>query len=232
MKSNQQLQFFATPQYPCAYLPGRIARNYVIDPDFEMDSVVYSQLIEMGFRRSGTQVYKPECNPCKECISTRILVNYFKPSRSQRRNLRNNKDLSIKVNKEGFKDEYLALYEEYLVSRHDNDDTAGIKDFFEADWCTIYFIEFHIEDNLLGVAVVDVLDNSLSSVYTFFKPEEAGKRSLGTFAVLWQLEYAKQHNKQYVYPGYWIKDCNKMNYKTRFQPLEGNFSGKWLKLEK
>lgn len=231
MTSDQELKLFSTPQYPCSYLPGRIARNYVVDPNFALNTSLYSRLIQMGFRRSGSQVYKPECGQCKECISSRIVVNDFHPSRSQRRNLKNNADLSIVINTSGFKQYYIPLYEHYLHHRHDNNDTSNIEDFFEADWCDVAYIEFyHPNDELLGVAVVDILENSLSSVYTFFKPEES-KRSLGTFAVLWQIDYAKSNNIDYVYPGYWIKDCPKMNYKTRFQPLEGYFSGRWLRLK-
>jgi arginine-tRNA-protein transferase len=185
----------------------------------------------MGFRRSGSQVYKPECGQCKECISSRIVTKHFSPSRSQRRNLKTNRDLSVVINTTGFKARYLPLYEDYLQSRHDNNDASNIEDFFEAKWCNVHYIEFYNPNNsLLGVAVVDVLKNGLSSVYTFFTPEES-KRSLGTFAVLWQIEYAKKNDIDYVYPGYWIKDCSKMNYKTRFQPLEGYYSGKWLPIK-
>jgi len=238
MKSDQELKLFSTPQYPCSYLAGRIARNYVVDPNFSLNTTLYSNLIQMGFRRSGSQVYKPECGQCKECVSSRILVANFTPSRSQRRNLKTNNDLSVVINTTGFKSDYIPLYKSYLLNRHDNNDTSNIEDFFEADWCKVYYIEFYHqeeeknqEQRLLGVAVVDVLDNGLSSVYTFFQPKES-KRSLGTFAVLWQINYAKSNNIDYVYPGYWIKDCSKMNYKTRFQPLQGYFSGKWLPIKK
>jgi arginine-tRNA-protein transferase len=238
MKSDQELKLFSTPQYPCSYLPGRIARNYVVDPNFTLNTTFYSNLIQMGFRRSGSQVYKPECGQCKECVSSRILVKNFTPSRSQRRNLKSNNDLSVIINTTGFKSYYIPLYESYLLNRHDNNDTNNIEDFFEANWCNVYYIEFYHQEKennqdqrLLGVAVVDILENGLSSVYTFFHPEES-KRSLGTFAVLWQINYAKKNNIDFVYPGYWIKDCPKMNYKTRFQPLEGYFSGKWLPIKK
>lgn len=233
MKSDQELKLFSTPKYPCSYLPGRIARNYVVDPNFSISTALYSNLIQMGFRRSGSQVYKPECGQCHECISSRILAKDFTPSRSQRRNLKTNSDLSVIINTTGFKPDYLPLYKHYLSSRHDNNDSNNIEDFFEADWSDVHYIEFYHQTNkhdLLGVAVVDVLENGLSSVYTFFQPEHS-KRSLGTFAVLWQVEYAKQNNMDYVYPGYWIKDCSKMNYKTRFQPLEGYFSGRWLPIK-
>ncbi len=232
MKFTEAMQFFSTGNFPCSYLPGRIARNCVIDPQFLMDTAVYSNLIKSGFRRSGTQVYRPQCLPCTECVSTRIPVVDFMLSRSQKRTLKNNKDLIVKVNKDGFKQEYLSLYDQYLQVRHNNENSEGVEDFFESDWCNTHYIEFYEEDQLLGVAVVDVLTDEVSAVYTLFDSDQGSKRSLGTFAVLWQVEYAKKLGKSYVYPGYWIKDCQKMNYKSRFQPLEGFFDGRWMPIEK
>ncbi len=232
MKSTQSLPFFSTGQFPCSYLPGRIARNCVIDPQFPMDTAVYSDLIKSGFRRSGSQVYRPQCLPCKECISTRIPVDAFHPSRSQRRNLKMNRDLQVTINPSGFKDVYLPLYERYLEERHNSDNVEAVEAFFESGWCQTHYIEFYENGQLLGVAVVDVLPTELSAVYTLFDTNKGSKRSLGTYAVLWQIEYAKKLGKSHVYPGYWIKDCHKMNYKSRFQPLQGFYDGRWIHIEK
>ncbi len=232
MKFTEPLQFFSTGNFPCSYIPGNIARNCVIDPQFDMDDGVYSTLLRSGFRRSGSQVYRPQCLPCTECVSTRIPVTDFKPSRSQKRTLRDNEDLIIKVNTSGFKPDYLSLYNQYLLDRHDSDQSEGVEEFFGSGWCNTHYIEFYNKEQLLGVAVVDVLVDEISAVYTLFDNDKAYKRSLGTFAVLWQVEYAKRLGKHYVYPGYWIKDCSKMNYKSRFQPLEGFFDGRWAPIKK
>jgi len=232
MESVQSLQFFSTGQFPCSYLPGRIARNCVIDPQFPMDEAVYSDLLKSGFRRSGSQVYRPQCLPCKECISTRIPADDFKPSRSQRRNLKLNRDLRIEINMAGFKPEYADLYKSYLQDRHQNHDADGVEDFFESDWCPTHYIEFYDNKKLIGVAVVDILPTEISAVYTLFDTQRGSKRGLGTFAVLWQIDYALKLGKQYVYPGYWIEKCSKMNYKSRFQPLEGYRDGRWFAIAK
>jgi len=237
MKLSHPLKIFPTGMHPCSYLPGLIARNAVVDPDYEMNPEVYDYLIQNGFRRSGEQVYRPYCHTCEECVTTRIPVAEFKRSRSQKRNWKLNQDLLIKINTDGFKEEYLPLYQKYLVNRHDSMDSEGVESFLLADWCNIHFIEFYTFDEtnntqqLIGVAVTDVMKSGLSAVYTFFDPAE-GKRGLGVFAVLWQIEYAKNEGKKYVYPGFWIKDCRKMNYKTRYQPIEGLKRGKWISLEK
>ena len=236
MKLDQPLKIFPTGMHPCSYLPGLIARNAVVDPGFKMTPEVYDYLICNGFRRSGDQVYRPYCHTCEECITTRIPVNEFKRSRSQKRTWKLNQDLIVKINKDGFKDDYLSLYQRYLESRHDNQDYDGVETFLLAEWCDIHFIEFYQLDNdvetLIGVAVTDVIKSGLSAVYTFFDPQQGNRRSLGVYAVLWQIEYAKAEQRDYVYPGFWIKDCRKMNYKTRYQPIEGLQRGKWLRLEK
>jgi len=224
--------------HPCSYLPGLIARNAVVDPEYEMTPDIYDYLIKSGFRRSGEQVYRPYCHTCEECVTTRIPVDDFKRSRSQKRNWKLNKDLVVKINNDGFRDDYLPLYQTYLSSRHESQDFEGVEKFLVADWCDIQFIEFYSVDNthqavesLIGVAVIDTVKSGFSAVYTFFDPEQDG-RSLGVYAVLWQIEYAKQQNLEYVYPGFWIKNCRKMNYKTRFQPIEGLIKGNWIALEK
>ncbi len=237
MKLSHPLKIFPTGMHPCSYLPGLIARNAVVDPDYKMTPKVYDYLIQNGFRRSGEQVYRPYCHTCEECITTRIPVAKFKRSRSQKRNWKQNQDLHVKVNTDGFKDEYLPLYQKYLESRHDSRDYEGVESFLVADWCDIQFIEFYSTDEkdelkLIGVAVIDVIKSGYSAVYTFFDPDEGNKRSLGVYAVLWQIETARENGLQYVYPGFWIKDCRKMNYKTRYQPIEGLQRGKWIPLEK
>lgn len=232
MKLSQPLKIFPTALHACSYLPGRIARNAVIDPKFPMSPSVYDYLIKSGFRRSGQQVYKPYCQTCTKCATTRIPVAEFKASRSQRRNWKLNQDFVININKEGFKDDYLPLYAEYLAARHESDDYDGVDEFLTSDWCHTQFIEFYFEEKLVGVATIDILESGLSAVYTFFDAKMGHKRGLGVFAILWEIEHAKELGLEYVYPGYWIEDCNKMNYKTRYQPIEGLIDGRWHLLSK
>ncbi|MCK5917286.1 MAG: arginyltransferase [Cocleimonas sp.] len=231
MKLSQPLKIFPTALHACSYLPARIARNAVIDPKFPMSPSVYDYLIKSGFRRSGQQVYKPYCQSCTKCATTRINVTEFKASRSQRRNWRINQDIVVVINDADFNDEYLPLYAEYLADRHESDDYEGVDEFLTSDWCNTQFIEFHLDDKLIGVATIDVLESGLSAVYTFFNSVGA-KRGLGVFAVLWEIEQARKLGLEYVYPGYWIKDCKKMSYKSRYQPIEGLVDGMWRLLPK
>ncbi|MCK5903527.1 MAG: arginyltransferase [Cocleimonas sp.] len=232
MKLTQPLKIYPTALHACSYLRGVIARNAVIDPKFPMSPSVYDYLIKSGFRRSGQQVYKPYCQSCTKCTTTRINALDFKPSRSQRRNWKANQDLVIVINKDGFKDEYLSLYALYLEARHENDDYEGVDEFLTSDWCDTEFIEFYAENQLIGVATIDLLASGLSAVYTFFDPTAGHKRGLGVFAILWEIEHAKTLALDYVYPGYWIEDCAKMSYKTRYQPIEGLIKGQWRLLPK
>jgi len=241
MKLDQPLKIFPTAMHPCSYIPGLIARNAVVDPDYEMNPDIYDYLIQNGFRRSGDQVYRPYCHTCEKCVTTRIPVKEFKRSRSQKRLWKLNQDLIIKENENGFKQEYLPIYQRYLESRHESLDFEGVEKFLTADWCNILFYEFYQletddlgnqQERLIGIAVTDQVKSGLSAVYTFFDPEYGSKRSLGSYAILWQVEEAIKQELDYVYPGFWIKDCRKMNYKSNFQPIHGLIKGKWLALEK
>ncbi len=237
MKLDQPLKIFPTAMHPCSYIPGLIARNAVVDPDYDMNPEIYDYLIQNGFRRSGEQVYRPYCHTCEKCVTTRIPIKDFKRSRSQKRIWRLNQDLIVKINKDGFRKDYLPIYQRYLESRHESVDYEGVEKFLMAQWCDVLFYEFYQKDQtgndeLIGIAVTDQVKSGLSAVYTFFEPEHGSKRSLGVFAILWQIESAIAQKLQYVYPGFWIKDCRKMNYKSNYQPIEGLIKGKWVPLEK
>jgi arginine-tRNA-protein transferase len=193
--------------------------------------------LNKGFRRSGSDVYRPCCYRCQACVSTRIPVESFKPSRSQKRTWNLNQDLSVRVNQDGYREEYTDLYLRYVRSRHagggmDDDTPSTFANFILTDWCQTVLIEFWKDERLMAVASTDWLKQGLSSVYTFFDPEEGSERGLGTFALLWQIHWAKELKLPYVYPGYWIKESPKMNYKVRFQPIEGFVNNQWVPIAK
>ncbi|MGB1254266.1 MAG: arginyltransferase [Thiolinea sp.] len=234
---SESLELYITASHECPYLDGYKATNLLVDPGFRMDPYIYGRLIDKGFRRSGADVYRPCCYRCQACVSTRIPVNDFKPRRSQRRNWKQNTDLRIVVNEDGFKPEYAGLYLNYIRSRHagggmDDDSPDSFANFILTSWCNTILLEFHDDERLLGVAATDCLPQGLSSVYTFFDPDVSTQRGLGTFAVLWQIEYAKSLGLEYVYPGYWIADSDKMRYKTDFQPIQGYIDNEWVSLKR
>lgn len=235
MSAAANLNLYITAVHPCPYLPEREAMNLLVDPCYRMNTELYARLLNDGFRRSGADVYRPHCKRCDACISTRIPVQAFTPNRSQRRNIQRNQDLQVCVNRNGFSAEYAELYRRYIRKRHagggmDSDSTSTFASFLLTAWCKTALVEFRHEGTLLAVAAVDELKTGLSSVYTFFDPEEGERRGLGTYAVLWQIAQAQQQGLPYVYPGYWIAESAKMRYKIRFQPIEGLVDGQWRRL--
>jgi arginine-tRNA-protein transferase len=224
---------YISQAHECSYLPDREARSLFLDPSAEVTAEIYQQLIDRGFRRSGCYLYQPACAACDACISLRIPVEKFRPSRSQRRNWKQNLPrYQVTTVEAGYRESHFQLYKKYLMQRHPDgamscNSPGQYIQFLTCDWAHTEFIEFHREDQLVAVAVSDVLPNGTSSVYTFFDPEET-RHGLGVFALLWQIEHAKSLGKDWVYPGFWVKECEKMNYKTRFRPYEAWTGQHWV----
>ena len=230
----RDLKVYTTYPHSCSYLEEQEATTLFIDPRQKMDKNLYSNLSVLGFRRSGNHVYRPHCTHCEACIPARIPVAGFKPKRSQRRTLARNDDLRVERSEDIRDDQAFELYQRYIQLRHsDGDmyppDREQYESFLNNAWnCTRYY-RFYWRDTLLGVAVVDELVDGLSAIYTFFEPEEQ-KRSLGNYAVLWQIEKAREMGLHYLYLGYWIRDCQKMAYKSEYRPLELYVNSRWTSL--
>ena len=226
-----KLGFYMTPEHECNYLPGENAKTVFADPDFPINENIYTVLARHGFRRSGKHIYKPQCQQCNACIAIRLPVNNFIRNRNQKRNWARNNDLKITKVPANFNDEYFNLYQRYLAVRHpdggmNSSDPEEFTSFLISDWATTIFYEFRKKDKLLAVAVVDELTDGLSAVYTFFEPNQS-HRSLGRFAVLTEIEGARHQGLQWLYLGYWIADCKKMQYKDEYQPLEYFYQDMW-----
>lgn len=228
------LQFYSTAEYPCSYLPGRMARSEVAAPAHLIDAHMYSRLIEQGFRRSGLFTYRPQCRGCQACVPLRVDVANFRPDRTQRRVMRRHSDLVVRVLPLSWRADHFALYHRYQTRRHagagmDDDTEKQYRQFLLASGVESRLIEFRTDDGKVRmVALVDLLDNGLSAVYTFFDPDVQG--SLGTYGVLWQLDQCHQLGLSWLYLGYWIRESRKMAYKSRFRPAQVLVDGQWQEL--
>lgn len=224
--TESHIKLFVTPPHPCSYLTGQQATTLFIDPALEVTVPLYTALTHAGFRRSGANLYRPHCDKCSACQSARVLVADFTPDRSQRKVSQRNQDLQATSVPAHFSDEHYALYCRYINARHRDGamyppDEAQYRSFLTSEQHFSGLVEFRLHEELLAVAAVDHLNDGLSAIYTFYAPEaEHARRSLGSYAVLWQIERARELGLPYVYLGYWIADSPKMRYKTRFRPLE------------
>ena len=233
-QNEQELRFFATAPRPCSYLPGRSAISVFADPDAQLSMPLYNQLAEYGFRRSGNDLYVPACPGCSECVPVRVPVEEFKRSRNQHKVWRNNADLTWETLEPAAAGPLFPLYREYLQQRHPGcgmDDPAeeDFRRFLTSEWCNSFFLVGRLGERAVVAAVTDQLHNALSAVYTFFDTTLA-RRSLGTLAILRQIELARQLGHEWLYLGYWIAGSDKMRYKSRFRPLQGYRQGHWTEV--
>lgn len=231
----ERLLLYATPAHECSYLPRREAVTLFADPDHPKDPWLQGMLTRQGFRRSGVHLYRPRCPRCSACEAARVPVREFEPNRSQRRTQRQNRDLCVRVLPQGFVDEHYALYARYVTARHagggmDEPSPAKYRDFLLCPWADTRLVEFRHGQQLLAVAVSDRLPDALSAVYTFFDPDAAA-RGLGVHAVLWQIQAARDEGLDWLYLGYAIDGCRKMQYKACFQPQERLRGGRWRRVD-
>jgi len=231
----KNMHFFTTPAHDCSYLEGRQATTLFADPHAHIDTAVYSALSAVGFRRSGAHIYRPHCQACQACIPVRVLVDEYRSNRRQRRIWKKNLDLDVKIKTPELTNEYFDLYQRYIQERHaDGDmfpaDREQFQSFLVNGRIEARFVEFRLDGRLLAVAVMDVMDTALSAIYTFFDPAET-QRSLGTQAVLFQLEESRRQGKAWLYLGYWIDECKKMNYKSEYTPQELYIDNRWQRLD-
>jgi len=228
-------QFFATAPTPCPYISGRSEQKLVIELRADDAGGFFSQLARTGFRRSHSLAYRPTCRDCSACVPVRIPAADFTPSRSLRRAVSRNADLTLKEERPRATEEHFALFKRYLAVRHGESDMAemGWQDYramVEDTPVDTALVEWRDPEGVLkAVCLIDLGDDSISAVYSYFEPSEP-RRSLGKFVVLELIRRARELGLDHVYLGYWIEGSDTMDYKRRFPGLEAFRDGAWRAL--
>lgn len=228
----RKLQLYTTASYPCSYLPDRMARSQVAAPAHLVDEASYSRLIEQGFRRSGLFTYRPDCEQCQACIPIRIDARRFMRHRTHRKIWNRLHDMPVSISALHWDPDHFELYQRYQHARHpgagmDQDDQAQYTQFLLTSRVQSSMAEFRDTDGTLRmVAIMDQTDTGISAVYTFYDPDWHG--SLGTYGILWQIEYCLSLGLPWLYLGYWIHESRKMTYKSQFRPHQILRGGVWI----
>ena len=227
-ESSLKAQFYLTAPQPCAYLEGREERKVFTTLNGTSAVSVNNTLSHKGFRRSQSVIYRPACVGCSACMSIRIPVRAFRPSRAQRRITRRN-DVLVRRPCEAWATEtQFALFRRYLNDRHadggmadmDAFDYASMVDETPVNTMVVEYAESEDEGGrLVAACLSDVLADGLSMVYSFFEPDLSG-RSLGAYMILDHIRMAREMGLDHVYLGYWVSGSRKMDYKTGYRPFE------------
>jgi arginine-tRNA-protein transferase len=225
------MKFGLTQQFTCNYLPEQKEQLIVSMAPSDELSQAYSELMHIGFRRSGEQLYRPQCPSCNRCQSIRVLTSHFVPTKSQKRVLSRNGDWRVRVS-EHERDDYYPLYERYIEALHSDGSMyppsyEQYRNFIRCQWQQPIFIEARKTDGtLLAVAVTDKVKDGLSALYTYYCPDHE-KYSLGKYMIMQQMKQAQEMGLQFLYLGFQIDECRKMNYKTAFHPYQRLIDNVW-----
>ncbi len=224
--------FVTTAPQPCPYLPDRVERRVITELVGRDSRLFHDVLSNAGFRRSHLVAYAPACPDCTACVAVRIISKEFILTRSMKRVIKVNSDVSITECGPIATEEQYSLFRLYQDSRHSSGDMARMS---FVDYCALIeetpvassVVEFR-DDNevLVGACLVDQIDNGLSAVYSFFDPN-LSSQSLGTYIILWLIKQSNKLGLPYVYLGFWVNECEKMSYKARFSPLEKYTPSGW-----
>ncbi len=217
---------FCMTDHQCSYLPDKKTRmfyRYMRHADMHL----VTELIRRGWRRFGCYFFHPICAGCNECKSLRIDASRFTLSRSQKRVMKKNRDMSIYIKKPSMTQEHLALYDKYHAWKREKDGWKHTptnpqlyyENFVDGAHEFGREILYFIDDKLVGVDLIDICEDGISSIYFYYDPD-CTKHSLGTYSLLMQLELAKRMGIEWIYLGYWVRGCKAFEYKMNFKPIE------------
>ncbi len=231
-------QFYVTAPQPCPYLEGRLERKLFTSLQGDFAQNLNDSLSHQGFRRSQNVLYRPSCTDCAACLSARIDVSKFTPSKSQKRTLKRNAHLKRRATSPWATEDQYDLFREYLDTRHADGGMADMDVFefaamIEETPIRSRVVEYTdiISNELTAVCLTDVIEDGVSMVYSFYKPD-LHKHSLGTHIILDHIDIAREAGLPYVYLGYWVPGSEKMGYKARFSGLEVYYRGEWTPFTK
>ncbi len=224
-------RFFVTNPSPCPYLPGRTERKVFTELNGVHATELNEALGRIGFRRSQNVAYRPSCIDCKACVPVRILTKGFEPNATQRKMIKRNADLSVAACRPWSTNEQYELLRRYLKQRHP---VGGMVDMDDMDYADMveqttvhsHVIEYRLptrygsQGELVGACITDQQSDGLSMVYSFYDAEVAGRPGLGNYIILDHILRARNAGLAYVYLGYWVQGAPRMQYKTRYRPLE------------
>ncbi|WP_298862787.1 arginyltransferase [uncultured Sulfitobacter sp.] len=226
-------QFYVTAPQPCPYLEGRMERKLFTALQGENADKLNNSLSSQGFRRSQNVLYRPSCADCASCLSARIDVSKFQPTKSQKRTIKRNVTLKRRATSPWATEDQYDLFRRYLDSRHADGGMADMDVFefaamIEETPIRSRVIEYTDADtnDLIGVCLTDVLGDGVSMVYSFYTPD-LPQNGLGNYIILDHIEIARDAGLPYVYLGYWVPGSQKMGYKAKFSGLEVFMGGAW-----
>jgi arginine-tRNA-protein transferase len=224
-------RFFVTSPAPCPYLPGRSERKVFTELKGAHADQLNEALGRIGFRRSQTVAYRPSCLDCQACVSVRVVAGQFRPSATQKRDLKRNDDLIVTECRPWATDEQFALLAKYLGTRHPDGGMAAMDELDYADMIehtpvNSVVTEYRLPGiggrpgRLVGACLTDRQGDGLSMIYSFYDPDLEGRAGLGSFIILDHIRRAAAEGLPYVYLGYWVEGSARMQYKVRYRPLE------------
>ena len=232
-------RFFVTNPAPCPYLPGKTERKVFTELNGPHASELNEALGRIGFRRSQNVAYRPSCVDCKACIPVRILTEQFVPNATQRKIIKRNSDLQVSACRPWSTGEQFELLRRYLKQRHPTGGMAEMDDMDYADMVEQTPVRSHVveyrlpagygaQGELVGACITDQQSDGLSMVYSFYNAEAAIRPGLGNFIILDHILRARAAGLPYVYLGYWVEGAERMQYKTRYHPLEKLSPDGWV----
>ena len=219
-----------TYQLPCSYFSDRTETIVAIECPW-LPNLLHANLMQQGFRHSGSMFYLPVCAKCHACLPLRIPTETFKPTKSQRRVIRKNAETTATFGIPELTPEKCDIYQRYIRSQHPGSPQTGseqeLRHFLYSPIPSLREMVFYREGKPVAVSIVDYIERlAFSSVYHYFDPDYSNL-SLGTFSAAFEIQYARQHGIPYYYFGFWIPDCPEMSYKNKFGPNEILWDHKW-----